>query len=96
VTYSFSAKGASKTEAILDAEAKFAEVVKRDPVHAHEQEAALKNLREYLAVLADPAPDEDVLVSMNGSICVVGDTATRVTAGGSGCSVSLARRPAQA
>lgn len=92
VSYSFGAKGASKTEAILDAEAKFADVVRQQPAHAIDQEAALKNLREQMALLADPAPDEDVVVSMYGSICVVGETASRVTSANASCNVGVSRR----
>jgi hypothetical protein len=68
MSYSFSAKGATKAEAIADAEMKFAKVVSEQPVHLADQEAALIAMRMMVDLCADPLPDEEILITMHGSV----------------------------
>jgi hypothetical protein len=91
MSYSFSAKGTNKELALQDATAKFDAMVEQQPVHSRDREAALSNLRTHLNLVAEPAPDEDVVISMHGSISVNTPTAgpERITNASSGCSVYL-------
>lgn len=96
MSYSFNAKGPSKTEAILDAEAKFDKVVADMPIHAKDKDLVLAHLRAVVAVVAEPRDTEDVYIAMNGYMIAVSpaDTygAARVTTVAAGCSVTLGNR----
>lgn len=92
MSYSFAARGKTKTEAILDAEAKFAAVVVSQPVHAADQEVALANLRAHVALVVDPGYEEEISISMNGSVMTsTGAEGPVVHSASSGCSVYVSR-----
>ena len=92
MSYSLSATAPGKGEVLMALETKFAEeVLKPQPVHAKDRDAAFANVRRHLALAAEPDAAQDVCVSMHGSISVEGE---RVTICSSGCSVWLAQRPA--
>lgn len=93
MSYSLSAKADSKTAVLLALEAKFEEVLRDQPAHAADQEAAFINVRRHLELLDAPAADQDVGVSMYGSISTDNGAIVSV---GSGCSVGLVTRPATA
>jgi hypothetical protein len=95
MSYSFSAKGTNKELALQDATAKFDAMVEQQPVHSRDREAALSNLRANLDLVTEPAPDEDIGISMYGSISVHTDAANafgRVTNVGNNCSITVSRR----
>lgn len=96
MSYSFSAKGASKTDAILDAEAKFEKVVTDMPVHGLDKAAVGDNLRKCIDIVREPQPDEEVTISMNGYIVQSNPTAgpSGVTTVAINCSVSVGRKVA--
>lgn len=96
MSYSFNAKGDSKTDAILDAEAKFDKVVHDMPVHGLDKGAVLDHMRNMVNLTREPQPDEEVLISMNGYIMQLNPTAgpSGVTTAASGCLVSVGRKAA--
>ncbi len=90
MSYSIGVQAASKTDAILALEEKFAtEVLLTQPAHEKDKDAAFTNLRAQLALLDDPGPDEHLAVSMNGYLSTVEG---RVTTIGMGCSASVSRK----
>lgn len=93
VSYSFAAKGDSKSEAILDAEAKFDDMAKQQPVHQQDRDVFAANLRNVVNKLSDPEPGEVVSLSCNGSISVTNPTAgpSRVMGVSSGVSGYVSR-----
>jgi hypothetical protein len=91
VSYSFSAKGASKTDAILDAESKFQKVCQDMPVHEKDKDAVLSHMRNMINLCVDPSADEEVVISMNGYLSGQweGANVTRLTVASANCSVSV-------
>ena len=89
MSYSFSVKANSKTDAILAAEAAFKAMLVNQPIHAKDEAAAFANVREHIALAKDPDADEEVSIMMHGSIWVEND---QVKSCGSGCSVSVMRK----
>lgn len=96
MSYSFDVKDKTKAAARAGAENFFDKnVLPQQPVHSHDKDAAFKNVDNHLALLAEPKEDEEVVISMHGSVSVDGATAGRgVVGASSGCNVYL--RPAQA
>ena len=88
MSYSFDVKAPSKTAAILAAEERFAQEKVNQPVHAKDEAVAFANLRAHIALAGDPEADEQVVVSMHGSISVVND---RVVGCSSGCGVYISK-----
>ena len=66
MSYSFSAAGPTKTEAILDAEAKFAKVVSDMPVHERDQELVLSHMRNLVNLAREPGEGDSVVISLSG------------------------------
>jgi hypothetical protein len=97
MSYSFSAKGATKHHALADAHQKFDEMVASQPVHKVDREAAFANLQKHMDLLPEAGTDEEVIVSMHGSVGGDMDWSTgevrRLSTAGSGCSVSVCRKP---
>jgi len=91
MSYSFGVKAATKTDAILAAEAKFKEMLVNQPIHSKDEAAAFVNLREHVALAKEPDADEEVVIGMNGSIWVEND---QIKSCDSGCTVSVARKTA--
>lgn len=73
MSYSFSVTAASKAEAVTAAEAKFAEVVNSQPVHAADKEPTLAAISAFVGILVDPSEGEAVYLSVNGSVGWRGD-----------------------
>lgn len=95
MSYSFSAKGASKTDAILDAEEKFAKVVTDMPVHGKDQSEVLSHMRNLVRLADDPNADEEVHISMSGYMSVQNEqngAIQKVRTVNASCSVSIARK----
>ena len=67
MSYSFSVCAASKPEAIFAVTRKMDEIVLAQPVHAEDQEPAIKTAETFIGLL-ETDPTKDVAVSMNGSI----------------------------
>lgn len=68
MSYSFGVKAASKAEALAKAEEEFKNVVRGQPVHAHDEDAARK-AREQACELVPEAPEgQDFAISCSGSI----------------------------
>lgn len=67
MSYSFSAKGATKQEAAAAVAAQFDQVVVGQPVHAKDRDAVVNAAAGLIEVLADDDTQE-VLVSINGYV----------------------------
>jgi len=95
MSYSFGAKGASKTDAILDAEEKFAKVVNDMPVHGKDQSEVLSHMRNLVRLADEPNADEEVHISMSGYMSTVSESngaIQKVRTVSASCSVSIARK----
>lgn len=94
MSYSFSAKGASKTEAILDADEKFDKVCVDMPVHGLDRGAVQDHMRKLIDIARDPAADEEVSIAMSGYIVVANPTAgpSGVSTVAASCTVSITRK----
>lgn len=68
MSYSFSAQGDTKDEALADATHKYDQMVEQQPCHEHDREAALANLRAHLALVDEPKQGECITISMHGSV----------------------------
>lgn len=66
MSYSFSVKAANKEEALAKVKQEFDKVVEGQPIHAHDQTAAITAASEIINVLAD-APD-GLYVTVNGYV----------------------------
>lgn len=94
MSYSFYAKGATKTEALLDADEKFDKVCTDMPVHGLDRGAVQDNLRKLIDIAREPGADEEVCISMNGYIAVANPTAgpSGVNTVSVNCTVSITRK----
>jgi membrane protein implicated in regulation of membrane protease activity len=94
MSYSFSVQGATP-EDVMDKIAKhLEEVVKQQEVHAVDSEAALDATAGMVAVLPEPAEDEEYYVSVNGSVSYTkpdNDT-TKITSVSVGISASIGKK----
>ena len=68
MSYSFSVRADSKSDASAKVGAYLARVVEGQPSHAADINAAQNVADSLLAVLVDPAEGEEVYVSMSGSL----------------------------
>jgi len=68
MSYSFSAQGATKADAIAAAEARLKEVVNGQPIHAKDAEQALAGVAAFVQVLQDPTPEQMISISCYGSL----------------------------
>lgn len=71
MSYSFTARGATKDEALRDAAARMQEVVRQQPVHEGDAEAA-RAAREAVAAALDAPADKDVVLSCSGWVSTDG------------------------
>jgi hypothetical protein len=67
MSYSFSVRAANKTAAKAAVAAKFAEIVRDQPVHARDNAAVLKNASTVIDLLADD-DGKDIIVNCNGYV----------------------------
>lgn len=75
MSYCFSAKGSSKTDALLDAETKFEKVCTDMPVHGLDKGAVMDNLRAAVNLAREPQSDEVVHITLSGYIVVANPAA---------------------
>lgn len=91
MSYSFSARGAAKTDVILDADAKIDKLCQDMDAHLHDREVLLQNMRNTVNALPDPDYSEQVTVSMSGYITwATTSTGKRITTISSCVCASLA------
>lgn len=67
MSYSFSIRAANKTAAKAAVAAKFAEIVRDQPVHARDNAAVLANAGAVIDLLADD-DSKDIIVNCNGYV----------------------------
>lgn len=84
MTYSFHARGISKSDAILDLDDKVDKFVLRMPSHKVDKEMLLRHAREQLAHVADPFHDESVVIVCHGYIVNVSERTTTIN-----CAISV-------
>jgi hypothetical protein len=72
VSYSFSAKGKTKAEALAAAEAAMKKVIEGQPIHAQDEAAARKCREEAAALVGEPPADKDYFLSCSGSFSWIG------------------------
>jgi hypothetical protein len=97
MSYSFSAKGATKAAATAAAVSQFEAMLVSQPVHKADREAAFANLKAHMDLVKEPGDSEEVVISMHGSIggdidWSAGEVRSLSNAG-SGCSVSVCQKP---
>ena len=68
MSYSFSVRGKSKAEALAAVTARFDEVVQQQPVHTHDRPTAQEQVEKVLALVNEPAANEEISVSVNGYV----------------------------
>lgn len=68
MSYEFRAKGPTKTDALLDFDAKHDKLVQDMDAHAIDRALLSSRVREAISVLQDPDYDEDVLILVSGHI----------------------------
>jgi flavorubredoxin len=67
VSYSFSAKGTTKADAIAAVIAKMDEVVVQQPIHAADREPAIETAKAFINLIPDDN-EKDFSVSVSGSL----------------------------
>jgi len=82
MSYSFTVRAASKEEAISKVAAELDKVVELQAVHAADREQAQTAAEAFIAVVPDPKDDQDLSVSVSGSL-------TSTVAGVVGGSISV-------
>ncbi len=93
MSYSFSARGATKVEALADAKNKMDEVVVGQPMHARDAEQAMANATTAADLLVED-DSKDVSISMNGSLSWAGEgDAAAITSVSISTTVSLVSKP---
>ena len=65
MSYSFEAKGITKSDAIAAAKSEMDKIVKRQPIHAADEAIVVETVTSIVDLLYDN-PDEDVIVSVSG------------------------------
>lgn len=78
MSYSFTARGADKAEAIANVKIELDRVVKAQPVHAADYDAALAAAKSCVAALSENANGRQVQVSLNGSISTTNEGAQQI------------------
>lgn len=68
MSYSFSIVASNKADAKDKIAAQFDDVVKNQPVHAIDRDAAQANAEAFLAVLADPSETQEISGSVSGYV----------------------------
>ena len=96
MSYSFTVRGITAAAALAPAAAQMDEVVRQQPPHKVDRDAALANAQAHLDLLAQPTEDQEIVLSMNGSIGGDLDWNTgdvqRLTSAGSACSAYITAR----
>ncbi len=72
MSYSFTAKGRTKAEALEAAEAEMKKVVVGQPMHSLDEAAARKCREEAAALVGEAPADKDYYVSCSGSLSWTG------------------------
>lgn len=89
MSYSFSARGATREAVLKSVAEKLDEVLVAQPMHKADRDQAYNAVEWYLHIVPESA-DKDYSVSVNGSIGWTGeDDAKVITGAGVGVSVSL-------
>lgn len=88
MSYSFSARGATKAEVLEKVGAELDKVVAAQPAHKADREPAYNAVEWFLAVVQG-TDDKDFSVSVNGSVGWNSDAPEIITGAGVGVSVSL-------
>ena len=91
--YSFTVRGADKAAALALAKEQMDEVVRQQPVHVADRDAALAAAATMVAVMPDDAT-KDVVLALNGYVSAVmseGEVVS-LTAVSQSCSVSYVAR----
>lgn len=68
MSYSFSVRGATKTEVTEKIASELDKVVAGQPVHAADKEQAKAAAASFVSILPELGEDQDYSVSMNGSV----------------------------
>jgi type IV secretory pathway VirJ component len=68
MSYSFAVKAVTKAAAIMAANAKLAEVVQQQPVHAHDMGKAAKIIDIVVGMVEAPKEGESVHIHVSGSL----------------------------
>jgi hypothetical protein len=74
MSYSVTAKGATKNEALGDIIKQLDEVVGNQPTHAADIEQVKTSVDAFVKVLPEAAADEEVSISANGYLSWQGDS----------------------
>jgi len=94
MSYSFTVRGADKATALALAKEKMDEVVRQQPLHVADRDAALAAAATVINVMPDDAT-KDVVLALNGYVSAVVDKGGEVaslSAVAQGCSVSYVAR----
>lgn len=75
MSYSFSASGATKVEALDAVAMEINKVVSTQPMHEADRKGAMAAAEAFVGVLRDPVEGEVISVSMSGSLGWTGDAA---------------------
>lgn len=97
MSYSIRAKGVNKAKALEDVKTKLAEVVASQGIHSRDEAQATATTEAMLGVVADPGENEEVVVSVSGSLSWRGDAANpeAITSANVQVSVSVVGIPAE-
>jgi hypothetical protein len=68
MSYSFSARGATKDECLKGVLAKMDEVVAAQPIHSTDRQQAYDAAKAFLEIIPGDADDRDFYVSVSGSV----------------------------
>lgn len=95
MSYSISFKAPSKAIAKQMADDQISEVVKRDPVHVNDRDAALAALDQMMTVVGEPGELEELSVSLTGSLAGqwVNGSLTVITGAGVSVWVGISPKP---
>lgn len=74
MSYSFSARGATRESVIEVVAAELDKVVDAQPIHAADREQAAATVAAFLAIVPDASDAEDYCVYVSGSISYTGGT----------------------
>jgi hypothetical protein len=92
MSYSFTVAADTKDEAIRRIREKFDAIVKAQPSHASDREAAVVAAQTLVRLLAEPAEDDEVYVIMNGSLSWNADAPNEFLNAGLGVNVMLRKK----
>jgi len=95
MTYSFSARGPTKTEAILDVDTKIDKLCQDMLVHEYDRQVLQNNVRNCVNALPDPHHNEEIVITMSGYITwtMTMTGSKRVTTVSSAVCAGIANKP---